>query len=529
MHNRPATRTLITHILEQDRLKIVPFIALGVMLSVSSILGYKYVLPDTADRENLAQTIMANPAFNVIFGQAHDLTTIDGFNAWRTLALGSMFTALMAIFLVIRNTRGAEETGQAELIAALPIARTARLKAALISAVIASLAVGVIVFTISVLVGGDVHATALISAGYATSGIMFAGIAALAAQTASLTPTATTLSLTLLGGAYALRGYADGSADHTWLIWVTPLGWIQETQPAHLNRVWPLGLCLLLAAATYATALLIERRRDYAGAALTQRPGPEHAHNSQYLPVFLTRLNAPTFLGWTISLALLGYLFGNIGITIGETLSKNPTMARVIASGAVTENELTAAFISMILSMLGMLAGLAGISVLTRLYREETSHRLENVLSGAVTRTRYLAYTVLIALTSSALAILAAGGVIAFVSRGGQADVSSSDVIAQTAASIPAIWVLVALGILGVTAHSNAHWLGWLGVVVAFSVTMFGPMFQAPQWVMNISPFEHVPLMAAPSPDYTPLIGLGIVGVVLIAVSFIRFSHRDLA
>ena len=50
----------VKRIIESDRLKIMPFVAIAVMLSVSSLLGYAVILPDLADRQNLAAMIGAN-------------------------------------------------------------------------------------------------------------------------------------------------------------------------------------------------------------------------------------------------------------------------------------------------------------------------------------------------------------------------------------------------------------------------------------------------------------------------------------
>lgn len=43
--------------------------------------------------------------------------TPEQFNAWRALALGSMFAGLMAAPTVVRNPRAQEGSGQAELLA----------------------------------------------------------------------------------------------------------------------------------------------------------------------------------------------------------------------------------------------------------------------------------------------------------------------------------------------------------------------------------------------------------------------------
>ena len=38
-----------------------------------------------------------------------------------------------------------------------------------------------------------------------------------------------------------------------------------------------------------------------------------------------------------------------------------------------------------------------------------------------------------------------------------------------------------------------ARSLGWGVLTVALALTLFAPMVQAPQWVVDLSPFTHVP------------------------------------
>src|SRR5699024_12531907 len=57
-----------------------------------------------------ALPIWSNPALGLIFGPAFDLATTDGFNSWRSLALGGFLTALGAILTVTRATRDRKST-----------------------------------------------------------------------------------------------------------------------------------------------------------------------------------------------------------------------------------------------------------------------------------------------------------------------------------------------------------------------------------------------------------------------------------
>ena len=101
------------------------------MLPASSIALYIWIFPEDSAREELSVAVGLNPALALIFGTAGDLLTDEGFTAWRSLALGCFFASLMAIFIVVRNSRASEDSGQAELFASGVMGREARLAARL--------------------------------------------------------------------------------------------------------------------------------------------------------------------------------------------------------------------------------------------------------------------------------------------------------------------------------------------------------------------------------------------------------------
>ena len=126
-----GTRPLLKVALKQDVRNIAPWVVLITALSASSVLAYAWVFPDQASRRQLAATLGTNPALSLIFGPARDLSTADGFNAWRAGALGAFFAGLMAVLIVVRNSRADEDSGQAELLASGVMGRQTRLVTAM--------------------------------------------------------------------------------------------------------------------------------------------------------------------------------------------------------------------------------------------------------------------------------------------------------------------------------------------------------------------------------------------------------------
>ena len=88
-----GTAPLLRASFRHDGRMFAPWILIATALSASSMI-YPYIFNSEQERQAFAAAIGANPAIGLIFGPAFDLTTTDGFNAWRSLALGGFLAAL---------------------------------------------------------------------------------------------------------------------------------------------------------------------------------------------------------------------------------------------------------------------------------------------------------------------------------------------------------------------------------------------------------------------------------------------------
>ncbi len=522
-----GARPLLRAALKQDARNIAPWIVLITALSASSVLAYDWVFPDAHSRAQLAATLGANPALSLIFGPARDLMTADGFNAWRAGALGGFFAALMAIFIVVRNSRADEDSGQAELLASGVMGRQTRLAVAMVMAALASIALGVVSWLATIAVGGGVLNSLALSATFTASGLMFAGMAGIAAQIGADARTANSIAVAVLGIAFIVRGYIDASQAGQWAVWLTPLGWLEKVRPATGNNGWPLLIAVGLAAVLAAVALALHARRDFGLGMIVPRRGPARA--SWVAPVWglALRINRGPLISWLLAFAGLGAVFGFLATSVGDVIADNPSMGGLIASGATTRAGLLFAFLVTMLQLVGIIAAVSGVQIVMRVYAEEVDYRVEPVLAGALSRAKYLASNAVIAFTAPAVALLVAGTVIGLVAARAEPGISTGDVILQAVATIPAVWAIVALALAAVGANPRVRLLGWLGVVATFALTLLGPLFKLWDWVLGISPLWHVPNVTATSPDWSGLGWVAVVALALTTVAFVGFRRRD--
>ncbi|WP_407688551.1 ABC transporter permease [Mycobacterium sp. HUMS_1102779] len=507
--------------------RIGPWIVGVSALSASSILAYRLIFPDVADRMPLAAALGGNPALSLIFGPAHDLLTNDGFNAWRSGALGTFFAALMAILTVVSTSRADEDSGQAELLASGVLGRQARLAVAVALAAVASLVLGVVCFLITIAVGGAVVPSLLLAATFSASGAMFTGVAAVAVQLGSEARSASSIAIGVLGICFVLRGFIDTIDAPGWASWITPFGWLEHVRPATDNNPWPLLAALALSAVLIGVAFILDHRRDFGAGIIGPRPGPDRGGMTSNVWGLALRLNRASLITWVIAFTGLGVIFGYLAGSITDLLGANESLSDVFAANGGTTSNLVFAFLVTILQMAGLIAAIAGVQIVNRIVVEEDDFRVEPLLAGSLRRGTYLAANLTVAYLAPAVFLLIAAAVIGVLAA--DTSVAFGDVLAQGFVTIPAVWTLIAVAAAAVGARPALRLAGWMSVLAAFALTILGPTFKLPEWALSISPLHHVPNVTAAQPNWTGLAAVIGVFAVLTTTAFTGFRHRDIA
>lgn len=527
MSTLTGTGRLLRHLIRRDGRHFLPWVALATALPVSSVIVYPQIFPTEQDRATLAATIGGNPALGLIFGPARDLGTVDGFNAWRCLALGGLLAALGAIFAVTRATRAQEDTGRAELLASGAVGRSSSLAAAVVLALAGSLVLGAVAGTGTVLAGGRAHASILLGAGFAATGWLCAGIAAVAAQLGSTARAANSIAVAAFGLMFLLRGVLYSLEAPEWTTWANPLGWVAETQPATLDRWWPLAPVLALALALVAVAFVLRGRRDYGVGFIATRPGRARGRIRGSWGLIL-RLNRGPIVTWTISFVAVGAILGHFAASVHDILDSNAAVQQILAAGATTPVGLVEEFLVTIMSMIGILASIPGVQTMMKMRTEEAEGRLELLATSGATRPRYFAGNALLALAAPSVYMMIGGTLVAGFAASADIGVGFRDAVLQAAATVPAVWTVVALAVAVTGLRPGVGILAWAGVLISFTLTILGPTFELDDAAMAVSPFWHVPRVTAESPDLTGLLWVAGVALVLLAAGAVGFRRRDL-
>jgi ABC-2 type transport system permease protein len=442
--------------------------------------------------------------------------------------LGTSMLAFLALFLVIRHSRGEEEAGRLDVVGAAAVGRQAPLTAALAVGFATSLAIGLLSAGGLIVAGLPPAGSIAFGLAWAGAGCVFAAVGGVSAQLTTGGRAAVGLATAVLGVAYLLRavGDATGSEHATWVSWLSPIGWAQHMRPFAGERWAVLLLLVVCALALTAGSFALSARRDLGSGVLADRPGAAVAAPSLASPAGLSwRLQRGAVLAWAAGVIVVGAIVGSIATQV-EGILDNPAAKDLIATLGGTQ-ALTDAYLALELGLLGSAVTILGMHTAMSPHAEEASWRADLVLSTATARARWLLGAVVIAVLVTAGVILLGGAASAagYASQAPRADIGR--VVLGAAVQIPAACVLI--GIVVATfgllpRFTTATW----GVLVALLIIgQFGTVLGLPAWVMDLSPYAHVPRIPGGQVQAAPLLALSAIAAVLIAVGVAAFARRD--
>src|SRR5699024_1188691 len=297
------------------------------MVATSASISNLYNTP--AKIHEYAAAVSSGSALVMINGHVYGLDSLGGVIANEFGFVAPFALPLMGISLVARSTRRDEEAGRLEVLLAGRIGRTAPLVAAVIIAACALTLTSVALGAGLVAVGVETTGSVVYAASLGALGMVFAAIAALAAQLVQHVRDVYTISVAALVLAYLLRGIGD-VADNV-LVWLSPLGWAEEARAFGADpRWWPMLLSLTFAAALVVAAVWLSARRDLDDALL--RRGPARAEASQFLRSrtgFAIALQRGTVLRWSTLTVLIAAALGSVAQQAIDLMAGNEAMSEV--------------------------------------------------------------------------------------------------------------------------------------------------------------------------------------------------------
>ncbi|MGH3909041.1 MAG: ABC transporter permease, partial [Pseudonocardiaceae bacterium] len=240
------------------------------------------------------------------------------------------------------------------------------------------------------------------------------------------------------------------------------------------------------------------------------------------------RLHRSLLAGWIAGFAVLGVVLGYLAAGVGDLVRDSPQMKDIFARlGGAT--GLIDSYLSGTMGIFGLIAAAYAIQATLRLRNEETSGRAEPVLSTAVGWLRWVGSHLVFSLLGPAAALATAGLAMGLTHGLNTGDVGRElpRVLASAMVQLPAVWVLAAITVVlyGLLPRLAAASWGTLAICLLFG--MVGTALQFDQWVLDISPFTHLPRLPGGQVSAAPLVWLPAVAVALTVAGLAGFRRRD--
>jgi ABC-2 type transport system permease protein len=501
----------------------------------SSAVSYTRLYKTAAERQRLAQTFGANHAAAALFGPAPDLQTVAGFTVLKASMTLIIIGAVWALLTSTRLLRGDEDSGRWEILAS---GLTTRGRAA--AAALGGLGVGVttmwaLTALLTIAVGRlssvriDVTAGLYFAVALVTSAVMFLAVGAVTSQLASSRRQAAGYAAVVLGVSYGLRMIADSGTGLHWLVWVSPLGWVEQLQPLTAPRPWALLPIAAFTAALALIAVVLAGHRDVGAGTFRSRTTRAARlrllSGSTGLTVRLTRSSA---IWWAAAIAICGLMIGVVAKAAGSTVtgsSVEQVLSRLGAAGTGT-----LAFLGVTFMIIAIVLSAEAAAQVSAARAEEAEGRLDHLLVGTASRVRWLVGRLGIAALALVLSGVAAG---LFTWIGAVSQRSGVSIWAALDAGIntipPAIFVLgvgaLALGLWPRRAAVAVYLvLGWSALI-----ELTGGFVGENHWVVDTSLFHQMASAPAVRPDWMTNGILIAAALLAMAVGTAAIRRRDLA
>lgn len=510
-------------------------LAMG-LYSYASAVGFENLGPTPQSRRPFLDALRDNVGLRAMMGVPHHVDTVGGFVTWRATGVLSMVGALWGLMLATRVTRGEEEAGRWELFLA---GRTTRRRAVL--NVLLGLGSAVAVMWLLAL-AGIVAAGARPGAGFSVGGDLlfatsvvagaaqFLAIGALAGQLLPVRSQAAALSAGVFGVAFMLRAVGDVAPAAHWLVYLGPLGWIEQVRSlSDPHPLWLLPPAVLVAVLVLAIVRLAGRRDLGAGTLPDRDAAVARTRLLGSHRLLAARLARTSALSWLAVSLVSGLAYGSVARSAGDAFATSEAAARLTRdlahdSGQTQGVRLYAGiiFLVVMLVLMGYVA-----SALAALREEEADGHLDNLLVRPVRRVDWLATRVGLAALVAVLGGACAG--LGFRVTAPGTGLGLGDLLqAGLNAAAPAV-LLLGIGVL--TLGLRPRWTAVAGYgLLAWSllVHLVGSVVHLNRWLEGTSLLRHPALAPVTPVDWTVVGVYALLAAGLVAAGAAATARRDL-
>jgi ABC-2 type transport system permease protein len=479
------------------------------------------LFPDQAARDAFAAQVALIPTQLALLGPVYD-TSVAGLTAWRVSAF-SLFVGMFALFSVTRHGRALEQQGQMELVVSRQVGRLWPMRLAVLWSMVLVVLLGTMFGLVMIGQGVPVADSLLLGWSFSMDGLVMAAIAAVISQVWAQSRTANLVAGAVMTGGFFLN--AIGRINDSWLVWFSPIAWVQRTQPIANNQWWVLGVGLTIIVVLLICAELLLRGRAYGAGYLNGTSDMPIKSTPSIGPIaFWWRLHRGQYLSWLVASAVLALLITGLASSIETQFATSPQLVSLITMIGGSD-QLMLAYMGFMLVVVAMLASAAAIMAIQQVRQLEHQQLLELWLAGQWSRTRLFGLVVAGAFIqgTSVLAVYALiAGLLAPSSL-----YQVGDVLMTALLYLPAVALTVALAVFIWGYMPQFLGMMWLWLAVNGAVAFLNDVWRLDTSVVQFLPLAHTPLYLVDLTVTTYPLVVSVVTVVVLGMAYWSWMRRD--
>lgn len=506
--------------------------------SIAQAVGIVAAFPNAAERAKVINGLASNNALGVFYGDRHvDILSPGGYMVYRILPIVALVLSIWSLTFITKMLRGQEENGRWELLLA---GETSQSRAT-IDTILGAAGGILLIFVLNIFVlaaagqapkiGLPASGSVMYSLATVAGPAVALGVGAVTSQLAATRRRAIMYGLAFLLAMFLLRSVGNIVDSLTWLKNLTPFGWIDKlhpyTQPA---PVWLLPLAGIALLGCWLAVRLAARRdmmESYIADSATATP---HVKLLNSQAGFDFRQMRNVLFGWLFASLVLASLIAGIDKTVANTITSTGGFGKSFSRLSGNPNahiELAylgaAAYLIVTVLMLLVTNGIGAVR------DEEASGRLDNFVSGTVSRTRWLTTRLILLVLGAAAITMISNAVIWLIARAQNIDVSFVTLVFESLSILGPVIFLLGVGTLLMGLKPRlATGVMYLIIGWSFTIDIIASAIKANKYLSDTSLLHHLALVPAATPKWGAFAVMAALGVGMIALGVLLFSSRDL-
>ena len=523
----PAS-ALVARAVRDSRTLTVVFVYLFLVYSFVQPVGYRRIYTTQASREDFARSFGENSGLRLLYGQPHNVATVEGYTAWRVGGVLAIAAAAFGVLMAVRALRGEEDAGRTELTLAGIVSRRTAYLAALAAIGIATVILWAAEFAGFALGQLPIAGSAYLALATISVIPVFAGIGAVASQLAPSRRIAAEIAGGAVGLFFLLRVVADTVSAAGWLRWATPLGWAEEMRPFADTRPVVLLLPVVASVLLLWLAARLGATRDIGSGLLPERRGGSGMALLSSPTAQALRSQRDSLIAWAGSFGVFAFILG----TVASSVSSNGIPAgvnRQVAKLGVGSLTTPAGYLALIFFVYVLGVSLFACAQVGAARREETDQQLETLLALPVGRIGWLTGRLLLGAVAAALICVLIGLLTWAGAAAGGTRVQAGQMLEAGLNCLPAALLFLGVAALAYAVVPRASAAIAYGLLVlTFLWQAVSALVSAPGWLAGLTPFAHiglVPTQPFRAADAAVMIAIGVAAA---GVGLAVFRRRDL-